>query len=157
MNRSDAFIVAREGWAYLAAMFGLLVVFSLLDADILPFLSFTGFAIIAYMYRNPERIVPYYQENSIISPVDGRVVSVETVNACRELEEPCYKIVIRSGCLDAALLRAPFASEVIQTQMRHGSRLSAASPKAGALNEKAVVSFSNQKKQSIIVGVKPDH
>ena len=141
MSQSNTFIVAEEGWACLVLLLGIFAFFTLIDAELLQLLSFAAFIGAVYLYRNPERAVPYYQPNSIVAVSDGTVTSIETVEATENDDTPCYKIEIDSGYKDAALLRAPFESHVEHIDIRRGSRLSVSKPLAAKLNEKAVIRF----------------
>ena len=143
MQQGNTFIIAKEGWKYLAALLVAFLFFTLIDADVLQLLTFAVFVFVAYLYRNPERVVPYYQSNSIVAVADGKVRSIETVTSSPLMEAPAYKIVIQSKCLDTALLRAPFDSQVDHIELRRGNRLSIRKPLADELNEKALLRFSN--------------
>lgn len=151
MEQSDTFIVAKEGWKYLAAVAAAYVVFLMADAELPQFIAFAAFAVLLYIYRNPERIVPYYQESSIVSVADGRVISIETVEECPVMEGPCYKVEIASSTFDTALLRMPFAAVVRYLHLRRGSRLSVHKPLAQKLNEKALLFFEDEKGQQCVV------
>lgn len=150
MNRSDTFIIAKEGWGYLAGALILFALFGLIDADFLQFLAFGAFVAVGYIYRNPERIVPYNQPGSIVSVADGIVTAIETVSECAGLEGPCFKIGIKSGCLDTSVLRAPFESCVTRAEVRRGSRLALVNPLAAMLNEKALLEFTSENGNSVV-------
>ena len=122
-------------------LLGIFAFFTLIDAELFQLLSFALFIGAVYLYRNPERDVPYYQPNSIVAIADGTVTSIETVEAAENDNVPCYKVVIDSGYNDVALLRAPFESHIEHIDIRRGSRLSASKPLAAKLNEKAVIRF----------------
>jgi phosphatidylserine decarboxylase len=151
MEQSDTFIVAKEAWKYLAAAAGAYVVFLMADLELFQFATFAGVLALLYIYRNPERIVPYYQESSIVSVADGRVVSIETVDDCPMIQGPCYRVDITSSTFDASLLRMPFEAVVRHLHLRRGSRLSIHKPLARKLNEKAVLFFEDEKGQQCVV------
>lgn len=141
MEQSDTFIIAKEGWKFIGGTTAAFVLFILLDLDLLQFIAFIAVALLIYIYRNPERITPYYQEHSIVAVADGRVRSIETVESCPFLEGPCYKVEIVSGIFDTALLRTPFEGVVRHLDLRRGSRLSSLRPLALKLNERALLCF----------------
>ncbi len=151
MEQSDTFIIAKEGWKFLIGSIAAFVIFIILDWDFLQLLSLVAAILFAYVYRNPERIVPYYQENSIVSVADGRVRSIETVESCPMLEGPCYKVEIVSGFFDTSLLRMPYDAEITEIDLRRGSRLSAVSSLAAQLNEQARLFFKNEAGHSCVV------
>ena len=144
MQQSDTFIIAREGWKFVGGAAAVFVLFVLFDCDLLQFIAFVAGIFLAYLYRNPERITPYYQEQSVVSVADGRIRSIETVDSCPWLEGPCYKVEIVSGVLDAALLRMPFEGIVKNLDLRRGSRLSSLKPLALRLNERAQLCFESR-------------
>ncbi|MDD3060480.1 MAG: phosphatidylserine decarboxylase, partial [Sulfurimonas sp.] len=78
--RSNLLPVLRQGWGYIGWAFGLFILFALFDYTILEFLSFVAFVAFIYMYRNPERELPLFQNSSVTSPVDGTVVSIEELD-----------------------------------------------------------------------------
>ena len=143
MEQSDTFIVAKEGWKFVGLSLALFIFAILLDLDLLQFIALVSALLFAYIYRNPERIVPYYQENSIVSVADGRVSSIETVESGPFLEGPCYKVEIVSSYFDTALLRMPFDAVVKHSELRRGSRLGKAVPLSAQLNERALLSFED--------------
>lgn len=151
MEQSDTFIIAKEGWKFIGGAIGAFVLFILLNFDLLQFIAFVAAAVFVYIYRNPERITPYYQEHSIVSVADGRIRSIETVETCPFLEGPCYKVEIVSGMFDTALLRMPFEGVVRHVDLRRGSRLSSLRPLALKLNERALLYFEASNGQSCAV------
>jgi phosphatidylserine decarboxylase len=151
MHRSNTFILAEEGWRYVAGLVVAYLFFALIDAEVLQFLTAAALVAAVYMYRNPERIVPRYQPDSIVAPADGRVASVELLEACPVMDGACYKLVIRSKCLDTALLRIPFTAGVEHLAYRRGSRLSLSKPLSKELNEKARIDFSDEQGHKLVI------
>jgi len=143
MEPSDTFVIARQGWKYIGASAALFIVSVLLHWDFMQFAGLVGVLLFGYLFRNPERIVPYYQDHSIVAVADGRVRSIETVEQCPFLEGPCYRVEIVSGIFNIALLRMPFEGVISKKELRRGSRLSALSPLAAKLNERAVLEFQS--------------
>lgn len=143
MPKNNTFIIADEGWKYLLGFAIAYLFFALIDADLLQLLTIIAFIMTLYLYRNPEREVPHYQRGSIVSPVDGKVTAIESLDACPGIEGACHKVTIRSGCLDASLLRVPFDATVEKLEHRHGARLGSSKVGAKALNEKATLYLSD--------------
>ncbi len=151
MQSNNSFIIAQEGWKYLLGSAGAYILFALMDIDLLQNLSVVIFIASAYLYRNPERNVPEYQKSSIVSPVDGKISAVETVDSCPEMDGVCQKITIRSGCFDTSLLRMPIDATVEKLDHRHGIRLSLKRDKARELNEMAIMSLSDEQGHKVVV------
>lgn len=148
---SDTFIIARAGWSALGVAFAAFVLFTLLGAGFLQLLSFLAILFIGFIYRNPERIVPYYQPGSIVSVVDGSVTAIDTIETCELCKEPCYKIEITSGCMDTSILRVPFESDVSDLKISRGARLDLKKPLAKELNEKATLKFTGSAGEQMFV------
>ncbi|MDD2789869.1 MAG: phosphatidylserine decarboxylase [Sulfurimonas sp.] len=138
--RSNLLPVLKQGWGYIAWAFGLFVLFALLDCNILQFLSFVAFAAFIYVYRNPERELPLFQNSSVTSPVDGTVISIE------ELDDPeyGYKVEIESDFSNVAVLRVPMSSSLLSVVHLKGTRLAKNSPLFTKTNENAVLIFENR-------------
>ncbi len=148
---SNTFIVAREGWKYIGILLGLLILSILFDAEVPEFLVFVMILAVLYVYRNPERAVPYYQDGSIVAIADGTVERIETVDECPLMDGPSYKVTIVSACLDTPLLRVPMNSNLAYKGVRRGNRLAHRKALASVLNEKALLKFTDVSENSVVV------
>jgi len=147
----NTFIIAKEGWKLLAGLAIAWVLFALLDADFLQFVTLVAFAGTLYLYRNPERAQPYLHASSIVAMMDGTVSAIESVEGYDALEGPCYKITIASGLTDIGVLRVPFDGTVASYSMRTGSRLQLSAPQARQLNSMATLHFSDAENHTLVV------
>ncbi len=141
--RTDTFVISRYGWSLLFP-FGTLVLILLLSLG-LTFFTFTlllALAFLFYVHRNPERISNYTQNGSILSPLDGRVVKIVSVDASPIDGKPGFEIIIESGYLDVAILRAPMNAEMNIDKLQHGAMTSLRSSHKN-LNESADIRFSS--------------
>jgi len=145
MSYNDTFIIARDGFKCIAAAVGLVLFFTAIDADLLAFLSVLLLLGIIWTFRNPERVIPYLQEDSIISVADGVVKSIETIEG--EKGENFYRVVIKSGFLDTSILRAPFSCDVPESRTVKGARLNLPTQLSEKLNEQSSIVFGRGKKQ----------
>ena len=141
---NDTFIIARDGLKCIIASVALMLFLMVIDADFLTFLSFILVLMTFWVYRNPERVAPYLQEESIVSVADGVIKSIETV----EVEDgvDLYKIVIKTGFLDTSILRVPFACEVKTSETVHGARLACSKPLSQQINEQSHLVFGKDDK-----------
>ena len=149
MRYNDTFIIAKDGLRCITAATALFLFMWMIDADILTVLSFVLLLLTLWVYRNPERALPYQQDKSIVSVCDGTVKSIETVED--EEGNTTYNIVIASSFLDTSILRVPFMCEVHESRVVSGARLSASSPLAERLNEKSLVVFGEGDKQVVVM------
>lgn len=144
MITSDTFIVSKAGYKFLFLSLVLFIVFTLFGWDFLKFLSLIALLLFVYIYRNPEREIPHLQKGAILSPVDGIVVAINTVDSG-------YEVVVKSSLFDSSILRSPFFSTVKSVHTRNGARLSADIRKSMLLNEKVGIDFEDNNKHIIHV------
>jgi phosphatidylserine decarboxylase len=145
MSFNDTSIIAKDGFKCIAAAAALLLVCMAVDADILTFLSALLLLLTLWVFRNPERSIPYFESDSIVSVADGMVKSIETLEDTSGVNT--FKIVIKSGFLDTSVLRVPFSCEVGKTETVHGARLSPTLPLSDKLNEQSKIVFGQNNKQ----------
>lgn len=131
MMKNNLFIIAREGWSYVAYSALLLLLLLFLDCDILSFIAFLAMAFFLFIFRNPERELLNFEENSIVSPVDGRVNSIEELSD----SEYAYKIEIESSYLDVSLLRTPINATLESICFKNGTRVASTSRLFKSTNE----------------------
>ncbi|TKI69008.1 phosphatidylserine decarboxylase [Sulfurimonas crateris] len=139
--KSNLLPIAKEGWSYLAYSVAAFIAFTILDLDILQFLAFLTTLFFIYIFRNPERENMLYQKNSVVSPVDGVVSSIEELQAQNSY---AYKIEIDGSYFNVALLRVPFTSTLEELELQKGARLSAFKALSKSINENAELIFSDE-------------
>lgn len=112
---------------------------------------------IAYFFRDPVRAVPQ-QENLVIAPADGRIISITTDHALPDelgedldLGETFTKISIFLSVLDVHVNRVPISGEVVDTFYYEGKFLNAELDKASEENERSVALIKTE--QGKYVGV----
>lgn len=140
--KSNLLPIAKEGWSYLAYSVAAFIVFMILDLDLLQFLAFLTTLFFIYIFRNPERENMLYQQNSVVSPVDGIVSSIEEL---QNENSYAYKVEIDGSYLNVALLRAPFTSTIEELEIQRGARLSVFKSLSKSINENAALIFSDEK------------
>ena len=98
--------------------------------------------LILQFFRNPDR-PPLALEDSVVSPVDGKVVIV------KEVEEPEYfkgrrlKVSIFMSPVNVHVTRYPVSGEVVFSKYHPGKYLVAWHPKSSTLNERTTVVVDN--------------
>jgi len=137
--------VAKEGWNYIAGALLFFVIFAFLGLGFLQFITFLITLFLIFLFRNPEREYLHYQELSVISPVDGAVVSIEELKE----DEYAYKVEIDGNYLDVSLLRTPFTSVVKDIEKQNGARLSPLKPLSKTINESLELVFVDKNSNSI--------
>jgi len=94
------------------------------------------------MHRNPERVSNYTQEGSILSPIDGNVKEIISMDKSPINGKPGFEIIVESAYTDTAVLRAPISSKVYVERLQRGAMLPLNASCAN-LNERADLRFSS--------------
>lgn len=139
--RSNLLPIAKEGLNYVIISALLLIFFMIFDFDFLEFLTFFTTLFFIFIFRNPERESMLYQENSVVSPVDGAVTSIEELENDNDY---AYKIDIDGSYFNVALLRTPFTSSLEEITIYKGARLSPFNSLSKELNENAALVFKDK-------------
>jgi len=103
-----------------------------------------------YFFRDPRRVSPG-DENTIVSPADGKVVDIEEVDEPEVIGGKAVRVGIFLSILDVHLNRAPLAGRVNYVKYRPGKFLAAFNRKASAENESNTVGLETD----IATGGKP--
>jgi phosphatidylserine decarboxylase len=89
---------------------------------------------ILWFFRNPDRDVPT-DPRAIVSPADGKVLSVEPVFESRVLKADVQRISIFMGLTDVHVNRIPYDGRIMGVYYHTGKFLSAFKDKASLDNE----------------------
>jgi len=127
-------IIAREGWLFLALALVVAVALSLAGFWLLAALAWAAALFILQFFRDPPRRVPRVP-NAVLSPADGRIVSVEKASD-PYLERNALKISVFMNVFNVHSNRSPVDGTVVGVWYHAGSFLNAALPKASLENER---------------------
>lgn len=136
MNNYPHPLIAREGWLFIALALAAAVgihAYAGIGWAAFPWL------IVLFMlqfFRDPPRTIPE-DSQSVISPADGRIVSVEKVRD-PYLDRDALKISVFMNVFNAHSNRIPVDGVVIKTQYFPGKFVNAELSKASLENERAV-------------------
>lgn len=108
------------------------------------FMLLVLFAFLLFVHRNPERISNYAQDGAILSPVDGKLKRISSIENSPVDGKPGFELLIESGYADVAILRAPISSVMGIDRLRRGSMLNLNSS-LKELNETADIRFSSKR------------
>jgi phosphatidylserine decarboxylase len=103
-----------------------------------------------YFFRDPERRVPA-EAGVVISPADGRVISLERVREEHFLKQPAQKLSIFMNIFDVHVNRAPVAGRVQGTVYQPGRYLAADRPEAPDQNEQLALHLKDTKGFDIVM------
>lgn len=137
--------LAPEGWPFLrvglaleAALVVVAWAFPGWPARVLAVLGLALLAWLAAFFRDPEREGPR-GERLVISPADGRVLSVALVEEPMYLHEQATRISVFMNVFDVHVNRYPVAGEVEIVHYNPGEFLVASEDKASLVNEQSSV------------------
>lgn len=126
--------VAREGYPFiLAAMFSTLIA-ALLGWAVVCLMLLTLTLLIAHFFRDPQR-VSCAGETEIISPADGRIISIKSVPSVRFLNKPAVKISIFMSVFDVHVNRIPISGSINGLHYSKGRFMAANLAQASKENE----------------------
>jgi len=129
-----AFPVARPGYPVIFAAAFVTAILALLGLTIIALVSLGITLFICYFFRDPDRVVPR-KEGVVVSPADGRVISVSTTVNERFYDGPCLKISIFMSIFNVHVNRMPVKGEVTNIVYHPGKFFSANLDKASDQNE----------------------
>lgn len=98
----------------------------------------------AYFFRNPIRRIPE-DPSLLVSPADGTVMEVSTLDYDDFVKEPCHKIVIFMSVFDVHVNRSPIAGEVKCQQYVCGRFTPAYKDSVGFENERHMLGIENER------------
>lgn len=144
--------IHKEGYIFIF----LFILASALFGLVFPFLGWIC-AILSvwciYFFRDPERVVPV-GDNLVISPADGVVQKIETVDTPAELSDlgqrSWIRISIFLSVFNVHVNRVPCSGKITKLHYHHGKFFNASLDKASIHNERQIVVMKNPEGKEII-------
>ncbi|OHD86153.1 phosphatidylserine decarboxylase [Sulfuricurvum sp. RIFCSPLOWO2_12_FULL_43_24] len=146
--QTDTFILSSRGWLLTGVIGALFLFFTMTALHLFQFITGGLLLAVLVIFRNPERNTSETEQDSVISSVDGIVLSIEETMVD---EHKMTKVTIMNSLWDVSMLRAPFDGVVEGFKIRHGASLPLYNPLSDTLNEKAVISFRSTKGDEIYI------
>lgn|GEM_PF-1179444 len=106
-------------------------------------------AFTVYFFRDPERLTPS-DPKAIVSPADGKVVSVEEVEETEFLHKRMQRISIFLSVFDVHVNRAPIEGTVVHSTFKKGAFFDARDPRSSMANQSRSWLFSDGKNQVVV-------
>lgn len=128
--------IAREGYPFVVGAAALAVAAYAVGWRWPALLLGAASLALAGFFRDPERIPPQGDEDLVVSPADGRVVSI------RE-EGEGVRVSVFLSPLDVHVNRAPVSGRVRERSYRPGKFLAAYRPRASSENEQNALSIED--------------
>ncbi|MDC0897368.1 phosphatidylserine decarboxylase [Desulfobacterota bacterium] len=116
--------------------------------SILSILLLITFLLIIHFFRDPERIIP--KTNGIISPADGKIITVDTVKEDEFTNIEMKRICIFLSVFDCHIARSPISSEVIETKYFEG-KFKFANSSECIENERLYMHLKTEDKQDVVL------
>lgn len=130
--------LAQDGLVFIAIALAVMVLSWLLGWERLAAVSFVLLVFVVAFFRDPERKIRV-RKGDILSPADGRVLLVETVENPRHLRGRWQKITIFMSIFNAHVNRVPIKGTVKAIHYHPGRFLMGFSEKASIENEQNAV------------------
>lgn len=129
-----AYPVARAGLPFIFTAAFVTAVFALLGWAVTALIGLCSFLFICFFFRDPDRVIPT-GKGSIVSPADGRVISLMEVENSPFYDGKCRKISIFMSIFNVHVNRVPHEGRIIKTEYYPGKFFSANLDKASKDNE----------------------
>jgi phosphatidylserine decarboxylase len=127
-------LIAREGWPFLTIAIIVAFALSLTSLWLLALLAWLVVLFILQFFRDPPRAIPQ-QANAVLSPADGRIVSVGNARD-PYLDRDALKVSVFMNVFNAHSNRSPVDGVVVNTWYHEGSFVNASLDKASIDNER---------------------
>lgn len=143
----------REGQQILViSIFSIIVInlasVNFIDNEIIQYIIFgitlVIFILIAQFFRNPKRKYTL-NPNTALSPVDGKVVTIEEVFEHEILKKKCIQVSIFMSPLNVHVTRYPLSGNITFSKYHKGKFLVAWHPKSSEENERTTVAMQTEK------------
>ena len=142
---------AREGYPWIIGLALFSFVLGLLDLQPFGWIVLGLALFVAFFFRDPDRDVPD-EPGSILSPADGRVVTVEPrANGKYASEQPAARVGIFLSPLNVHVNRVPVAGHVTQIHHQPGKFRAAFAADAAEVNEQNAVSIQDARGRQIVL------
>lgn len=128
--------IAKEGYLIITFVFVLFVVVWVFWG--FSFVLFFLLLAFLFVFRVPRREPVCSDKLAILSPVDGKVVKIESCND-KDFGE-CMKLSIKNVFYDAGVLRSPAGMKIEEIGFKHGLFLCSELEASERMNERAFIS-----------------
>jgi len=106
--------------------------------------SLVIFCLILQFFRNPRRKI-LKNENEILSPVDGKIVSIKKVYEKEYFKDDRILVSIFMSPLNIHVTRYPISGKILYSKYHPGKYLVAWHPKSSEKNERTTIVVENKK------------
>lgn len=141
--------IAKEGLNLIVLILIITLIFNLLGLNVLTTIFFVIFLFLLFFFRDPEREVDLPQ-NIIISPADGKILSIEEIEEKNYINDKAFKISIFLSIFNVHITRIPLDGRIEKIDYKRGKFATAFSKEASSENENNTVFIKNEKIKLIV-------
>ncbi|MFO7883978.1 MAG: phosphatidylserine decarboxylase family protein [Desulfobacteraceae bacterium] len=138
------FPVAKPGVTYIIAALLLTGLFFFAGLVVCGVVSSLVTLFMVWFFRDPDRNLPE-DDTAVVSPADGRVLSVEQVSENQYINEACVKVSIFMNIFNVHVNRIPFGGRIESQDYFPGSFFNASFDKASEKNERNALVIRSEK------------
>ncbi|SMC46219.1 phosphatidylserine decarboxylase [Desulfocicer vacuolatum DSM 3385] len=129
------FIIAAPGFKYIGIA-GVIAALAMgLGGAVSGGIGLGLFAFVCWFFRDPERTIPP-QSNALVSPADGKVISIETIENSTVVSGSCIRVCIFMNVFNVHVNRVPMGGKVEKVTYFPGKFFNASLDKASEHNER---------------------
>lgn len=143
-----AFPIARAGYPFIGAAALTTGTLALLGIVPLALLSLVATLFICAFFRDPDRVIPN-GEGVLVSPADGKVVAIDTLNDTPHYTGKCRRIGIFMNVFNVHVNRAPHEGALTAIDYSPGRFMPADKAKASTDNEHNALTLKTEGGQEI--------
>lgn len=140
--------IAREGYPLLLAAAVVAILAWVLGWPVVGGILLLLTLAIAAFFRDPERVIPA-GEGLLVSPADGRVVSIGEVSGDPLFGDAVTRVSIFLSPLDVHINRVPVAGTIEEIRYQSGKFLAAYKDDASRMNEQSALKIMDQKGRTL--------
>lgn len=144
--------IVKEGYLYIAMLAVITIVVGLAFHPYWSIIPGVLTCFVSFFFRNPNRAVPL-DDILVVSPADGKVMSVTEVDDEEFVNEPCNKVTIFLSVFDVHVNRSPIAGEIKFQQYTCGRFKPAYKESAGCENERHSIGIENENMRVLVTQI----
>ncbi|HEY3423547.1 MAG TPA: phosphatidylserine decarboxylase family protein [Negativicutes bacterium] len=144
--------IVKEGYIYIAVLAFITIVVALAVTPYWSIIPGVLMAFVIFFFRNPNRNIPT-DGILVLSPADGKVMSICEVYDDQFLNEPGNKVTIFLSVFDVHVNRSPIAGEIKFQQYTCGHFRPAYKESAGCENERHSIGLENSTMRVLVTQI----
>jgi phosphatidylserine decarboxylase len=140
--------IAREGYPLIATAAVVTILAFVLGWVALGVIFIVCTLAIVGFFRDPERAIPT-GEGLVVSPADGRVVSIVQINGDPRFTDATVRVSIFLSPLDVHINRSPVTGKIAEASYQRGKFLAAYKEEASARNEQNALKLADDQGRTL--------